>query len=243
MLEYRRSPEDGLVFGRVPRIAHIVNGEIYRARVRAGGRGEFARDLFFDGRDRGEEDGDDSGGFVEHFGERDFVVDEVRHGPIGDGYYTGEGDGENMSTITHVSTCSYLIAQGLECGICMRREISVQFRECSHALCAPCAKALWKSRASLFNSCPVSFPCHLCRAEIKEVGKLRAGVLRLGNPCWHGERRFTVWKWQGLRQWASGGKENKKKKSLQSALAGLAGRLGRGLANASFTNGRGSQGL
>jgi len=225
-LGYRRSPEDALEFGRVPPgIAHIANGEIYRARVRARRRGgEFAGGLFFDG-----------GGFP---------ADEVRPGSIGDGdYYAGEGDGENMSTISHTSTCSYPIAQGLECGICMRREISVQFRECSHALCAPCAEALWKSRASLINPCPVSFPCHLCRAEIREVGKLRTRVPGFGDPCRHGKRRFTVWKWEGLWEWASGGKEDKKKKSLQSALTGLARRLGRRLANASFTNGRGSQGL
>ena len=237
--EYRQSPEDALVFGRILRIAHVVDGEIYQARVRARRRGEFARDLFFNGRDGEEEDrwsgedGDDNdGGFVEHFDERDFTSDEVRLGSIGGGYYADESDSEDMS-----------IAQGLECGICMCREVSVQFRECSHALCAPCAKALWKSRVSLFNSCPVSFPCHLCRAEIKEVGKLHTRVPGFGDACRHGERRFTVWKWEGLRRWVSGGKENKKKKSLLSALAGLARRLSRRLANASFTNERDSQGL
>ena len=80
------------MFGRILRIAHVVvDGEIYWARVRARRRGEFARDLFFngmdgEGRDRwsGEGDGND-GGFVEHIGERDFIADEVRLGSIGGG--------------------------------------------------------------------------------------------------------------------------------------------------------------
>ena len=74
-------------------IKHVVDGEIYRAGVRARRRSEFARDLFFNGRggeeeDRGSgEDGDDNdGGFVEHFDERDFTSDEVRFGSIGGGY-------------------------------------------------------------------------------------------------------------------------------------------------------------
>ncbi|PUU84200.1 hypothetical protein B9Z19DRAFT_1118045 [Tuber borchii] len=186
--EYRQSPEGALVFGRILGIARVVDGEIYQARVRARRRGEFARDLFFNGRggeeeDRGSgEDGDDNdGGFVEHFDERDFTGDEVRLGSIGGGYYAGESDSEDMS-----------IAQGLECGICMRREISVQLRECSHPL-----------------------------AEVKEVGKLGTRVPGFGNACRHGERRFH-------------GVEMGRVKAMG---------FGRRLVNASFTNGRDSQGL
>ena len=37
------------MFGRILGIAHVVDGEIYQAGVRAGKRGELARDLFFGG--------------------------------------------------------------------------------------------------------------------------------------------------------------------------------------------------
>ncbi|KAG0638349.1 hypothetical protein HOY80DRAFT_967982 [Tuber brumale] len=248
--EYLQSWEDALVFGRVLGIAHIVGGDIYRAMLRTRGPGAFARDLFFDGRGTEEEergggeessgDGDGEGGVVERFDERDFVVGEGVLGAIDSGYYSSESDNDDMSSITRVSTYRYSLAKELECGICLCRKISVQFRECSHALCAPCVKALWRSRVTVFNSCPRSFPCHLCRAEIKEVGKLRTRVPGFGNAYRHGEKRFTVWKWRGLKQWVSGGKEKKKKKkSLPSGVAGLKRRLGRKLPNARFINGRG----
>ena len=34
LFEYRRSPEGALVFGKILGIEHVVDGEIYQARVR-----------------------------------------------------------------------------------------------------------------------------------------------------------------------------------------------------------------
>ncbi|PUU72881.1 hypothetical protein B9Z19DRAFT_1136434 [Tuber borchii] len=95
-LQYHQSPEDALVFGMILGIAHVVDGEIYQARVRA--RRQVSRGL-------GEDGDDNDGGFVEHFDEGDFTGDEVRLSSIGGGYYAGESDSGDMSAVTHVSTC------------------------------------------------------------------------------------------------------------------------------------------
>ncbi|PUU72884.1 hypothetical protein B9Z19DRAFT_1136437 [Tuber borchii] len=60
--EYRQSPEDALVFGWILGIGHVIDEEIYWARVSARRRGEFPKDFFFK-EDRGSgEDGDDNDG-------------------------------------------------------------------------------------------------------------------------------------------------------------------------------------
>ncbi|KAG0131495.1 hypothetical protein HOY82DRAFT_669972 [Tuber indicum] len=110
--EYLRRWEDALAFGRALGIAHIVEGGIYRARLGARGPGAFVRDLFFDGRgteeEEEEEGGDEEssggggGGFVGRFDRRDFAVGE---GVLG-GYYDGESDDDDMSSITHENKCA-----------------------------------------------------------------------------------------------------------------------------------------
>lgn len=94
------------------------------------------------------------------------------------------------------------IPEELLCGICGCHETTVQFQGCSHAACTDCTKGIWCSRKRSNAHFPNWFPCHMCRAEIKQVGMLEGIVLL--EPMMtvqQGEWTFGVKEWVPVKVW------------------------------------------
>lgn len=110
------------------------------------------------------------------------------------------------------------------CVICMgEREITVQFRGCSHAACGPCTEGIWYGRQQHDRHLPTWITCHMCRSEVSSVGALSRAppTAFFGEEMVHGDEVFTVWGWQGIRRWMANRRE-----SVGSELS----RSGRGVA-------------
>lgn len=109
------------------------------------------------------------------------------------------------SPIPSESACSSTesdidITEALRCNLC-DRGITVQFRDCSHAMCTRCTKNLWWSRVKNYDHYPAGFPCPWCRTEIKEVGMLLRETPEPGDVVVHGGVSFTVCIWEGVVEW------------------------------------------
>jgi hypothetical protein len=104
---------------------------------------------------------------------------------------TAENDGGEWRRVRHVqeevATAEELtpeeeeeVHEDIRCGICHDKPISIQFRECTHALCGDCNDSYWWSILSRdssqgmdpSNTLRLSFPCHMCRAEVFHEGYL-----------------------------------------------------------------------
>lgn len=94
------------------------------------------------------------------------------------------------------------VPDGLQCGIC-EELVTVKFRNCAHAVCAPCARRLWLTNVADDRLFPFWFPCHLCRAEIHEVGRLSRQPQDRGSgeEVRYGDINLAVWGWQSVRRW------------------------------------------
>lgn len=105
----------------------------------------------------------------------------------------------NQSSSTYAS-----IPDSLECSIC-GEQVTVKFRNCTHAVCAPCAGGLWRTKVQHARHFPSWFSCPLCRTEIHEVGMLSQQPQNcgFGEEVRFGDIDLTVWSWQPVRRWAA----------------------------------------
>lgn len=94
------------------------------------------------------------------------------------------------------------VADDLQCSLCgLGREITVQFRGCSHSSCTGCMKNLWWSKVQHPTHYPTWFRCPWCRTEITEVGMLSRQPSSGNVVVVHGEVSFTVRTWEKLVEW------------------------------------------
>lgn len=113
--------------------------------------------------------------------------------------------------LSHANKTDVPSSADTSCAICMgEREITVQFGGCSHAACGPCTEGIWYSRQQHDRHIPTWITCHMCRSEVTSVGVLSRAppTAYFGQEVVHGAEVFTVWGWQGLRQWMAARRES-----------------------------------
>lgn len=109
---------------------------------------------------------------------------------------------EEVTTAEQLMPGEEEVHEDVRCGICRDKPISIQFRECTHALCSDCNDSYWWSIVSRDSSqgmnpsttLLLSFPCHMCRAEVLHEGYLVPDS-SLPVETRHGDFGFRVEGW------------------------------------------------
>ncbi|RPB15796.1 hypothetical protein P167DRAFT_542519 [Morchella conica CCBAS932] len=85
------------------------------------------------------------------------------------------------------------VPEHMQCGICLCRQITLAYSGCTHGACRTCVKRICATQGPLSST----FPCHVCRALVGEVGPLveREGAVGLRWGGWEVERWVLVVEW------------------------------------------------
>ncbi|KAH0602854.1 uncharacterized protein H6S33_008504 [Morchella sextelata] len=84
------------------------------------------------------------------------------------------------------------VPEHMQCGICLCRQITLAYNGCTHGACRTCVKRICATQGP-----QSTFPCHVCRALVAEVGPLveREGAEGLRWSGWDVERWVPVVEW------------------------------------------------